>query len=125
MPETLAAILYACLVVPPAIVQLALALGAPWGVLTLGGRWPGVLPPAIRGIALLQMIILAVMAFVVLADAHVVDAVVPAWAIWAVVGLSILSAIGNLATPSLPERRMWGPVTVLMLIASVIVAVSG
>lgn len=41
-----------------AIFQLALVLGAPWGELTLGGRWRGRLPLKIRFIAGFSIVLL-------------------------------------------------------------------
>ena len=42
LPETAAAA-FAIPAAFPILGQLALVLGAPWGSITLGGRWPGVL----------------------------------------------------------------------------------
>lgn len=47
--------------------QLALALGAPWGEYTVGGRFPGKLPPKMRLAALAQLVILLLFAAVALA----------------------------------------------------------
>ena len=44
--------------------QVALVLGAPWGALTLGGRYPGTLPPSARVIAALSATLLV--AFIVI-----------------------------------------------------------
>lgn len=32
--------------------HVAMICGAPWGHLTMGGRWPGALPPAARWLSL-------------------------------------------------------------------------
>ena len=45
----------------------------------------------------------------------------PAWAGWATVGLQALTVLANWATPSAPERRLWGPVTTVMLVLAVVV----
>ena len=50
-----------------AIFQLILALGAPLGEYTMGGRFPGKLPVKMRVAALIQIVILMVFAFIVLA----------------------------------------------------------
>ncbi|MNH45818.1 hypothetical protein D3C79_1083800 [compost metagenome] len=57
------------------------------------------------------------------------ESILPGWsgfvnvAIWFVVAFSVLSTILNLITRSVWERRIWAPVSVLMLITSLIVAV--
>ncbi len=45
--------------------QLALAFGAPWGSLAMGGRFPGKFPPAMRVAALVQIVILAIIGVVI------------------------------------------------------------
>ena len=54
------------------------------------------------------------MAAVVLSAAGLIDIALPGWTIWPVLGLTLLTTLGNLATPSRPERLLWGPVTVAM-----------
>jgi hypothetical protein len=49
--------------------KLALALGAPLGEYTLGGRFPGRLPGQMRAAALVQILILFVFAFLVVVRA--------------------------------------------------------
>ena len=38
----------------------------------------------------------------------------PRWTGWAALGLSVVSALLNLVTPSRPERAIWAPVTLVM-----------
>jgi len=111
-----AAVFYAILAVPPAFMQLALAAGAPFGEYTLGGRWPGKLPHAMRPVALLQACILITMATAVLDRSGVIELGWPAAAWWLAFAMTVLTCIANLATPSRPERRVWGPITVAMLV---------
>ena len=112
----------ACVVV---CFQICLAVGAPWGHLAMGGRWPGKFPPLLRVLAVVQMGVILGMAWVMLVRAGILH---PDWfefsknAIWAVVGVCSLSALGNVATPSKWERILWGPVAVLMLVCSAVVA---
>jgi hypothetical protein len=96
--------------------HLAVILGAPWGRLTMGGRWPGVLPRRAR-------VLSALSAALVLGMAAVLARGGPPGAVWAVVALSGLAVIANAATPSGPERRLWLPVTIAMLLAAISVAV--
>jgi hypothetical protein len=105
--------------------QIALALGAPWGEFAMGGAYPGQFPPELRVAAVVQAVILALLALVVLARAGVA---LPGWsrmarkAIWFVVAFSILSLILNSITPSVRERAIWAPVALVMVICSVTVA---
>ena len=103
--------------------QIALALGAPWGALALGGRWQGRLPLMIRGFALVQAAVIAGMALVVAARTGITDIPAgPRWLFWPVLMLTAVSAVANLTTPSPPERLVWGPVTAAMLLAAAITA---
>ncbi|MHA1157636.1 MAG: hypothetical protein ACTSP2_02655 [Alphaproteobacteria bacterium] len=85
----IAAYLFSVLAGFAALFQMALVAGAPWGERTLGGRWPGTLPPALRPVAL---------------------------------ALTVLSVGVHIVTPSGPERRLWLPVLILMLICGAVVA---
>lgn len=44
--------------------------------------------------------------------------------IWGVVAFSVLGVIANLATPSKLERNIWAPVTIVLIVCSVLVAVA-
>ena len=119
---------FVALLVLVSLFQLALAAGAPWGKLAMGGRYPGRLPAAMRIAAVVQVGIYALMGAVVLSRAGVV---LPAWlevsrvAVWVVVGVSALAAVLNLITPSKWERRLWAPVAILMLATATTVALAG
>ncbi len=114
MSEPIFVLAYAGLAALPVAMQLALAAGAPLGRFTIGGRFPGRLPGLWRGLALVQAGLLAGLALVVLGDAGLIRSGLPGWSIWPVLGLTLLTTLANLATPSRPERLLWGPVTVLM-----------
>jgi hypothetical protein len=111
-----------------ALFQLALALGAPWGRLAMGGRFPGRFPPAMRIAALAQIAIYGLMGAVVFARAGVA---LTEWsevsrvAIWFVVGVMALALVLNLVTLSKWERRLWAPVALVMFAAALHVALSG
>lgn len=113
---------YALLAGVVAVFQLALAAGAPWGHLAMGGRWPGRFSPALRIAAFVQAGLLGLFAVIVLGRAGVVSPAPPPVLFWAVVVFSTLSAVMNLATPSIPERRLWGPVALVMLVCVIRVA---
>ena len=107
--------------------QIALALGALWGDYAMGGAFPGQFPPELRVAAVVQAVILAGLALVVLARAGII---LPKWSrtsrwlVWIVVAFSGLSLVLNTITPSARERAIWAPVALIMLTSSLIVAVS-
>jgi hypothetical protein len=125
--ERLAAIIYGIISLGVIAFQIALALGAPWGTYAMGGAFPGQFPPELRVAAVVQSVILALLALVVLARAGVA---LPKWSwtarwlIWVVVVFSAISFVLNVITPSADERAIWMPVALIMLICSVIVAIS-
>jgi hypothetical protein len=125
---TIAAILFAACTAFTIAFQLALAAGAPWGELAMGGRHPGRLPPTLRVAAAFQSVVLALVAGIVLSRAGLVGSAWRAFsgrAIWGVVALSTLAAVLNTITPSRRERLLWAPVAAVMLVCSVIVATRG
>lgn len=121
----ISAIVFASLIAIVILFQLALAAGAPWGSYAMGGKFPGKYPPAMRIAAIFQIMILVLIAFIVLSKSGLI---LPEWlpftnsAIWVVVAFSFIGTILNLITRSVWERRIWAPVTVLLLVSSFIVA---
>lgn len=113
----LAAWIFASLSVVVMLFHTAAILGAPVGDLTMGGRWPGALPPAARLLSGLSLGVTALLATVVLARAGVIRRPLPAWAMRAVLGYLALAILMHVATPSAAERRIWLPV-ILMLTTS-------
>lgn len=109
-----AAVAAAGLIVVVALFQFALALGAPLGEATMGGRAPtvdGVLTPPFRAVAAVSGVVLLIGAWVVLARAGVVssgfvgrDAIV--WVTWATVVFTALNTLSNLGGRHPLER--WG-----------------
>jgi hypothetical protein len=124
---TLAALVYLITTLLVIGFQLALALGAPWGAYTMGGRLPGRLPPSLRLLALIQAVVLGLLALIVASSAGLGNAgrsAGPSWLIWLVVALAGLSVGMNAASRSPGERRMWVPVGLVMLASSVVVALA-
>ena len=117
-----AAWIYALLTAVVVLFHLSMAAGAPWGHLTMGGRWPGVLPPVMRGVAVVNAALLASLAVVVLARAGVLRLRVAAWAVWAIVAWLTLAVLVHIATPSATERALWLPQIVVMLASAIVVA---
>ncbi|ATQ45068.1 hypothetical protein CSW64_16600 [Caulobacter mirabilis] len=113
------------LVVLTAAFQVALALGAPWGELAMGGGVKGVLPLGLRLAALAQAALLGVMALVMLSRAGLLlTSWEPAsrYLVWVAVAMLAISTVLNLATPSTMERLIWAPVAGALLIAGLRVA---
>ena len=124
----IAAWIFGVLLAGLALFQLALAAGAPWGSLAMGGRYPGRFPPPMRIAALVQIAIYVLMAIVVFVRAGLLlpDLFEPSRiAVWAVVSLSAVAVVLNLITPSKWERRLWAPVAILMFATSLRVALAG
>jgi hypothetical protein len=105
--------------------QLALAAGAPWGELTMGGAFPGQLPPRMRVAAVGSAVILSALAAIIAARAGLAF---PRWRraarrlVWVVVAYTLVGVVLNAATPSAGERALWLPVTVVLAACAVVVA---
>ncbi len=122
-----AAIVFAILTLVAVGFQVALALGAPWGEYAMGGANRGRLPPAMRIAALVQAIILSILALGVLQRAGLVDVPILRdlpWLIWVAVAFSAVSLVLNAISRSAGERRIWVPVALLMLGSSLLVALT-
>jgi hypothetical protein len=123
----LAAIVYALATAVVVGFQVALAAGAPWGEYAMGGRVSGRFPPPMRLAALLQAVILGLLALVVLDAAGIVGlgwTVALPWLAWVPVVVSALSALLNAITPSRVERRLWLPLGLVLLVSSLAVALA-
>ena len=108
------------------IFQLALMLGAPWGVMTQGGFNTGTLPVSGRIIAGLSALLLVVLIHVVLTHAGLVRSIGPAkkrWALYLAAIIATLSAMANFITPSVPERMMGAPIAAILLVTVIIVII--
>jgi len=122
-----AAQLYACLTLIVVLFQFALAFGAPWGSLAMGGKFPGRYPKKMRIACLPLIALLTSWAILVAMRAGLIAAEVGSTLtilVWIVVALNTAGAVMNLITPSKWERIIWGPVTLAMLFCSVTVALS-
>ncbi|KKO51724.1 hypothetical protein [Paenibacillus sp. DMB20] len=120
------AIIFSALIGIVVVFQLLLAAGMPWGSYAMGGKFPGKYPPSMRLASVIQAIILIFIASIVLSKSGLI---LPGWysftktAIWFVVGFSVVATILNLITRSVWERRIWAPVSLLLLITSINVAI--
>jgi hypothetical protein len=106
----------------------ALIAGAPWGELTLGGRWQGRLPPAGRVLSAISLLLLASFGFIVTTHAGLTFFPLLSrsrWLIWLVVVVLVVGVFANAVTRSRRERLVWLPVVVAMLLLALIVALTG
>jgi hypothetical protein len=119
------ALVYAVVSVAVIAFQIALASGVPWGAYAMGGTYPGQFPPELRVAAIVQAVILAGLALVILVRAGIIlpnGKRASRRLAWVVVAFSALSLVLNLITPSAGERVIWAPVALVMLISSAAVA---
>lgn len=107
--------------------QVALALGAPWGSYAMAGKFPGRLPTPMRAAALVQALVLGLLAVIVVSRAGLalqsIAQTFP-WLIWLPVAFSAVSLVLNAITPSAGERRLWVPVALVMLVSGLTVALT-
>jgi hypothetical protein len=123
----IAAIVFAVVTAGVVAFQVALALGAPWGAYAMGGARPGRFSAPMRAGALGQALILALLAVAVLAEAGLVLPTVSAslpWLIWLAVAFSAVGVVLNAISRSAGERRLWLPLALVMLVASLVVALA-
>ncbi len=105
--------------------QLAVAAGAPWGALTMGGAFPGRLPPRMRAAAVASAVLWLAFAAVIAARAGLA---LPRWRgasrrlSWVVVAVTLAGVALNAATPSPWERVLWLPVTLALAACALVVA---
>jgi hypothetical protein len=106
--------------------QLALVLGAPVGEYAYGGQHPGILPMKFRLASVVSMLVMLGVAGHYLAQiglfTPVLDQVGNALANWGFVGFFALAAILNNITKSEKEKRVFGSLTIAMLLSAILVA---
>lgn len=116
---------FAGLVLLVIVFQLALAAGAPWGRLTLGGAFPGQLPRGMRVAAFVQALVLLLFIAIIAARARLM---LPRWhaasryLVWVVIAYTAAGTVLNAITPSTWERVLWLPVVLAMGVCAIVVA---
>lgn len=128
-PSLIAAVVALLAFAALVVFQLALALGAPWGSAAYGGRNPGRLPASLRVSSVVAAVVWTAVALVVARAGGIpVWAPLPdAWlpvAVWVVAGLLALSVVLNAITRSRIERAVWLPGSLLMFVATLVVALT-
>jgi hypothetical protein len=110
-----------------AVFQAALALGAPLGRAAWGGA-NRVIPPRLRRASAVAAVVWLVAAVLILARAGVLAVPLPSIVLvvgaWALVVLSALGALVNLASSSPWERFGWAPYAATLAVLSLVVALS-
>ena len=123
LSDTLA-LIYAAMCLAVIGFQFCLIFGAPWGPITQGGSHPGALPLSGRIAAGLSVLALIGMALGITSAAGLW----PRWADWTGwVALTVqgVSTLLNWITPSAAERRLWAPITTVLLFLATVVVFSG
>jgi hypothetical protein len=121
----IAAWAFAAVAVVAACFQLALGLGAPFGELAMGGRYPGRFPVQMRVAAIVQGLIIAALGAIVVTRAGLISTPLDApWLIWLVVAFSGVSLFVNAISRSRKERLLWVPAASVMLVSSLVVALT-
>ena len=127
MSAYFAALVFGFFIAVVAIFQLALAAGVPWGSVAMAGKFPGQFPPPMRAVAFVQTFVLIFLGAIVWTRAGIIF---PQWyfasekLILGVVVFGVFGLIMNLITPIKWERIIWAPVAAILLISSLIVAMS-
>lgn len=125
MPPRFAARIFIALTALVIAFQIALAAGAPWGELTMGGAFPGALPLRMRVAAVGSVVLLSAFSAVVAARAGLAF---PRWRgaagrlIWGVVTYTVIGVVLNAVTPSSRERMVWLPVALALAWCALVVA---
>lgn len=109
-----------------ALFQLAIVLGAPVGEYAYGGQHQGKLPTGFRVASVFSMAVMIALAGHYLAQiglfTPLLDAGGNAIANWVFVGFFALSALMNNISKSEKEKRVFGSVTIAMLLSAILVA---
>ena len=109
-----------------ALFQLAIVFGAPLGEYSYGGQQEGKLKLPFRIASAFSALLMFAFAGHYLAQLGIFSTLLPddlnQLVNWALVGFCALAAISNNITRGPKEKRLWGPVTIAMFAASVLVA---
>ncbi len=118
-------IIFAVLTFAVILFHFMLILGKPWGEATMGGKYPGKLPPLMRFFSFVSILISIAFLLTVFTKSGIIFPQfqdISNKAIWFVVGFFILGTITNIITPSKIERKIWAPVNIVLLVISIVIA---
>ncbi|MCC3377265.1 hypothetical protein [Cohnella sp. REN36] len=123
-----AAMLSAILFAGLAVFQILLFLGRPLGAYSWGGRHPGVLPPRLRRQSLPAAVVLALIGLVFLSHGDVVSIGLPFPAtrvmMWIFTAFLALNTLGNLASASPQEKRTMAPISGVLCLIGLYIAIA-
>lgn len=122
MIVNLAAGIAVLLLIAIAVFQARLAAGAPWGAYAWGGQHPGVLPTRFRVASGVAVVLYAAMLLVPLGAAGWIGWTPPNWLLWALTAYSVLGILANGASRSKAERAVWTPVTAVLAVCFLVLA---
>ena len=126
MLETVAVWLLVVAFFKLSLFQLALAFGAGWGELAFGGAHKGKLPNNLRIVSAFSFLVALALAGHYLSELgflpSLLDGVNRTVANWVFFGFLAVGAVLNNISRSKPERRLWGPITLVMAASALIVA---
>ena len=110
-----------------ALFQLAIVLGAPLADYAYGGQMTGVLPTRFRIASVFSMLLMLAITGHYLEQLGFFEPVLPAnlnaISNWGFVAFFVLAAVVNNITKSQKEKRVFGSLTIAMLLAAVMVAI--
>ena len=122
-----AAVVACVLLVALGAVQLAVALGAPWGRFVWGGQHDGILPRHLRISSAVVIGVYVVFAVLLLDRAGVVDLLPEGFsrvAAWVLCGYLALGTVQNGISRSRPERLVMTPTTLALAVCALLVALA-
>lgn len=105
-----------------AVFQARLAAGAPWGAYAWGGQNPGVLPTRLRVASGVSVVLYLAMVLVPLGAAGWIGWTPPTWLLWALTAFFVLGVFANGASRSKAERAIWTPITAVLAVCFLLLA---
>jgi len=120
------AILYLSFLIFTILFQIGLVAGKPWGEWTMGGYNKGVLPLKLRFGAFISILILSFFVVITLNKINLfgLNLNFPDWFRFLIIAFNILAVIANSITQSPKERKLWQPITIAMLVCSLVIFLS-
>ena len=121
------AYIFIVLMICISIFQIVLILGAPLGELTMGGKYPGKLPIKMRVLSFIQIIVIVLFSFLVISRSGILFESyynISRVGIWVVVSFFVFGSFVNLFSASKKEKIIMGPLNIIALICSFLVAIN-
>lgn len=117
-----AVLLYTFLVMLTVLFQISLIMGKEWGEYTLGGYIKGALPIMMRIVPIISVAVLAYLLLFVLQSTQGFSLIpYPSFFKWLFLGFHGVSFVMNSMTQSEKEKKLWQPVTLVLLLLSAVI----